>query len=331
MASPYSQSYDFGDVLTSVTADYFSELGDNVSNNNGLLTFLNKKGRVETFDGGHEMWHPIAYQEMSTYKRYSGAETLTLAADQHLTIAAYAIKQVALTIQINGLEELQVSGKNQLRDLMAERMDNAIRTFKNGFSTDTYSSGTADNSKQIGGLQLLAADVATSGVVGGIDRATWSFWQNYSFDPVNDGGAAFTSANAVDYMGRVWDQITRNQDGPDFGVADSNYWRAYHQALLPLQRINSTDGDINVGTGFPTLDFMGNPIIRDGGRGGSCPTNHLYLLNSNYLRLRPHSKRNMTQIGGRRQSINQDASVSIMGWAGNMTMNCAFMQGVIHG
>jgi len=330
MTFPYSATYDFGDVLSSVTADYFSELGDNVSNNNGLLTFMNKKGRVDTFDGGHEMWHPIAYQEMSTYKRYSGAETLTLAADQHLTIAAYQIKQVALTVQINGLEELQVSGKNELRDLMGERMENSVRTFKNQFSTDSYSNGTADNSKQIGGLQILVADTATAGTVGGIDRGVWSFWQNFSFDTVNDGGAALTSANVIDYMGRVWDQVTRNQDGPDVAVADSNYWRAYHSALVPIQRINTQEAGDKAGAGYPNLDYMGFPVIRDGGRGGSCPTNHMYMLNTDYLRLRPHSRRNMTPIGGRRQSINQDASVSIMGWAGNMTMNCAFLQGVIH-
>jgi len=331
MANPYVQSYDFGDVLTSATADYFAELGDNVSNNTGLLTYMNKKGRIATFDGGHEMWHPIAYQEMSTYKRYSGAETLSLAADQHLTIAAFSIKQVALTVQINGLEQLQVSGKNELRDLMAERMDNAVRTFNNNFATDSYSTGTADGGKQIGGIQSLVADVATAGTVGGIDRSTYSWWQNYALDCVATGGAAVTSANIQSYFGQMWDQVTRNQEGPDVGVSDSTHWRNYHDSLTAIQRVNTDAGDIKAGTGFPSLDYMGFPIIRDGGKGGACPTKHTYFLNTDYLRLRPHSKRNMTPIGGKRQSVNQDAEVTIMGWAGNMTINCSFLNGVMFG
>lgn len=325
---PLSQTFDFGDVLASVTADYFAELGDNVSNNNGLMTYLNKKGQVRTFDGGHEMLHPVAYQELSTYKRYSGAELLSIAADEHLTEAAYSIKQVALTIQINGLEELQVNGKNELRDLMAERMENSIRTFNNNFSTDTYSNGTADGGKQVGGLQLMVADAPTAGVVGGIDRSVWSFWQSYKFSGVNDGQGAVSTANIGSYMAAVYDQVTRNQDGPSVAVADSSYWRLYHDSLVAIQRITSTEGGETAGSGFPTLDYMGFPVMRDGGRGGSCPTNHMYFLNTDYLFLRPHSKRNMVPLG-KRQSVNQDASVSIMGWAGNMTMNCSFLQGVL--
>jgi hypothetical protein len=39
--------------------------------------------------------------------------------------------------------------------------------------------GTLDGGKQIGGLQLLVADVQTAGVVGGIDRGLWPFWRCY--------------------------------------------------------------------------------------------------------------------------------------------------------
>ena len=41
--------------------------------------------------------------------------------------------------------------------------------------------------------------------------------------------------------------------------------------------------------------------------------------NTNYLFFRPHRDRNFVPIGGERQSVNQDAIVKLIGWAGNLT------------
>ena len=55
----------------------------------------------------------------------------------------------------------------------------------------------------------------------------------------------------------------------------------------------------------------------------------MYFLNTNYLYLRPHKDRDMKVIGGERMAVNQDAMYKIIGWAGNMTMSNAALQGVI--
>jgi len=52
----------------------------------------------------------------------------------------------------------------------------------------------------VNGLQLLVAAAPTTGVVGGIDRATWTFWQNQAYGAVTNGGAAATAANIQNYM-----------------------------------------------------------------------------------------------------------------------------------
>lgn len=329
MAVPGSATYNFGDVLTSAVAEVFDTVADDISHNIGLYSELNKRGNVKTFDGGFEIRHPLNYSENSTYMHYSGGETLNLAAEDTMTNAIYAIKQVALTVQVNGLEELQTSGKNQLFDLLEERMKVAMRTFRNNFSTDMYSSGTATGGKQIGGLQLLVADTPTSGTVGGIDRATWSFWQNYSYSALSNGGAAVAASNIQDYLTTLFQNTYRNGEGPNLYVADNTYWKAYHDSLLSIQRINKTSGGGSAGSGVPTLDWMGQPFILDGGIGGSCPANHVYGLNLDYIMLRPHARRNAVPIGGSRKSVNQDSSVTIVGWAGNMTMGYALGQGVL--
>ena len=43
--------------------------------------------------------------------------------------------------------------------------------------------------------------------------------------------------------------------------------------------------------------------------------------NTNYLFLRPHRDRNMVPLDPDRFSINQDAMIRLIGWAGNMTVS----------
>ena len=170
----------------------------------------------------------------------------------------------------------------------------------------------------------------TSGTYGGINRATWSFWRNVAFDATTDGGAAATSANIQSYMNRVAVQLVRGTDRPDLIVADNNYYRLYLESLQAIQRIGSTDSG---GAGFTSLKYFGAgfncDVFLDGGIGGSAPANRMYFINTKYLKFRPHRDRNFTAIGGDRQSVNQDAIVRLMGWAGALTCSGAQFQGIL--
>jgi hypothetical protein len=51
--------------------------------------------------------------------------------------------------------------------------------------------------------------------------------------------------------------------------------------------------------------------------------------NTKYIHWRPHARRNMVPLDPDRFSVNQDAMVRLIGWAGNMTLSNAFLQGVL--
>jgi hypothetical protein len=66
----------------------------------------------------------------------------------------------------------------------------------------------------------------------------------------------------------------------------------------------------------------------DGGIGGFATAKTAYFLNTNYIFWRPHAQRNMVTLDPeKRYSINQDASVSIIAWAGAMTCSGRQYQG----
>ena len=325
MASPNST---YNEIATTTLVNRSRKLADNVTKNNAILARLSEKGNIRTADGGVNIIQELEYAENGTYTRYSGYEVLNIAPSDVFTAAEFAWKQAAVAVTISGLEMLQNAGREQMIDLLAARIKNAEKTFANNMSADLYSSGTADGGKQVGGLQLLVADDPTTGTVGGINRATSTnaFWRNIAFDATTDGGAAATAANIQDYMNRVWLQIVRGTDKPDLILADNNYYRFYWESLTANQRFTS---ERMAELGFQSLKYQTADVVFDGGYGGNAPSNHMYFLNTDYIHYRPHAKRNMVPLDPDRFSTNQDAMVKLIGWAGNMTLSNAFVQGVL--
>jgi hypothetical protein len=321
MSSP-----NLSEIITTTLRNRTGALADNVTENNALLMRLKERGNVKPFSGGRTILQELSYAENSTYTRYSGYDVLDVSPQDVFTSAEFDIKQVAVSVSISGLEGLQNSGSEQVIDLLEARISNAEDSMVNGLASDVYSDGTANGGKQIGGLQLLVADTPTSGTVGGIDRASWAFWKNISFDASTDGGSAASATNIQSFMNQLYVQLVRGRDAPDLIVADNNYWRLYLESLQAIQRITN---EKMASAGFMNLKYMNADVVMDGGIGGACPSNHMYMLNTKYLFLRPHRDRNMTPIGDDRYSINQDAMVKLIGWAGNMTASGCKFQGVL--
>lgn len=321
MASP-----NLTEIVTTTIRNRSRKLADNVSDNTALLYKLRSKGNRKPFSGGYNIVQELEYDENQTYKRYSGYEILDISPSDVFTAAEFEIKQVAVAVSISGLEMLQNSGKEKMIDLLESRIKNAERTFINNLSADCYSDGTADGGKQVGGLQLLVADDPTTGTVGGINRATWSFWRNQKIAAVADKGVAVSESTIQRLMLDLWLSQCRNADKPDLIVADDNYYSFFEQSQVAIQRMTKSD---MADAGFQALKFHSADVVFDGGLGGDCPTNRMYFLNTNYIHFRPHRDRDIVPLGGERESVNQDAMVKLIGWAGNMTLSNAELQGVL--
>lgn len=319
-------SPNLSEIVTTTLRNRTGQLADNMLDNNALLSRLKKRGKVMPVSGGRTIVQELEYADNSTFKRYSGYETLNISPSDVFTAAEFDYKQAAVAVSISGLEELQNSGEEAIINLLASRIRNAEKSLMNGISGDIYSDGTADGGKQIGGLQLLVSKTPTTGTVGGIDRATWTFWRNGA----TVSGTAATSANIQDRMNSLALSLVRGTDRPDLIVADGNYYQHYLTSLQAIQRI--TDPEM-AAAGFTSLKYYGHggsaDVVLDGGQGGNCPTNTMYFLNTDYIHFRPHSKRNFAPIGDERYAVNQDAMVKLIGFAGNMTVSNASLQGVL--
>lgn len=310
------------DIVATTIESRSGTLADNVTKNNAALMKISKRGNVRTFSGGSVIFEEMSFAENGNAGYYSGYDLLPVAAQDVLTAAEYQIKQAAVPVTISGLDMLQNAGKERIIDLMDGRMNVAESSLENLLAGGVYADGTGSGGKEVTGLNAAVPVVPSTGTYGGIDRATWVFWRNKS---INLGGGVVTAANIQSHMNSLWAQLVRGRDHPDLILADANFWNLYLASLQAQQRFTQADiGDL----GFPTVKYMGTDFVLDGGIGGFCPANTLFMLNTKYLFWRPHAQRNMVPLSpNKRYAINQDAEVQIIGWAGNLTTSGAQFQG----
>ena len=312
---------DYNDVFTTTLKSRTKSLHDNMSKNSALLKKLKEKGKMRPITGGSKILEELEYGEGDMIW-YSGYDTISYSPKQLFTAAEYALKLCAVPVAVSGEELLMNSGKEQVMDLLEKRIANAEKTLVNKMAAAVYGDGTGSSGKEIGGLALLVADDPTSGTVGGIDRSATGneFWRNQ----VESGD--ITKDNIKQLMSNVYFKCSRGSDKPDLIVCDDTLYSIYESTLMDLQRFS--DPKI-AEAGFISSRFKGADVVYDGGQGGNCPENHMYFLNTDYIYLRTHKDRDMTVIGGDRRAVNQDALYRIVGWAGNLTMSNAALQGVL--
>lgn len=315
----------YSDIIATTIQNRSKVIADNVTKNNALLDRLQARGNTKTFSGGNTILQEISFAENSNAGWYSGYEPLPVAAVDVISAAEYQIKQCAVPVTISGLEQLQNAGREQMIDLLEGRIAVAEATMANLIAAGIYSDGTGSGGKEITGLKVHVPTNPLIGTSGGINRATWSFWRSQIFDAVTDGGAATTSANIQSYFNTLWAKCTRGADKPDLIVVDNAYWGMYVASLQALQQFTSSE---SANSGFVSLKFMNADVILDGGIGGNMETKEAYFLNTKYLHYRPHAARNMVPLSPKaRYSVNQDAEVQILAWAGNLTASSLQLQG----
>jgi hypothetical protein len=325
------------DVIATTIQSRTGQIADNVTSNNALLMKLKQRGNIKTFSGGNTILQELSFASNGNAGWYSGYETLPIAAQDVISAAEYVIKQAACPVTISGLEQLQNAGKERIIDLLDSRLDVAESSMANLISSGLYSDGTAASGKQIDGL-LKQVSTTPTNTVGGIDRSTWLFWKNQYFRCTTTGGGAMSAANVQNYFNRMWSALVRGNDRPDLIMVDNITWSFYMASLQAIQRFTGTE---TAKLGFVSVKYMDADVVLDGGMQinwtstgaagtapSAVPATSAYFLNTKYLFYRPHAQRNMVPLSpGQRYSVNQDAAVQILAWAGNLTSSGLQFQG----
>jgi len=314
------------DTIRSITNPKVAQkIADNITGKIPLLYFLDRQGNKEMENGGYNYMLPV-FKELTNAQFYNGQTVLNAVEADPFTTAIYERKQVTVPVVATGTKMLQNSGNNPeaivnymaaIVEAAEESMKNAIAGSANGiFSTN------GETDLGITGLQNLISDTPATGVTGGLDRSTYSFWRNYQTEATTNfstgGRTAFDNAfyNAV-----------RGDESPSIVITTQAAYINLNRVLTGTISYNQNNVAPKVNYGdlaFEHIYWHGVPVMFD----SNCPADHAYFLNLKYLKLMVHGERDFSFRDWITPN-DQDSLVARLYWAGNLVSSNLARQAVV--
>lgn len=311
-----------GELLTTTIENYSKTIADAVTDNIAFYKLLKDKGLIVKESGGYDLREPIYYNENSTVQWYSGYEPFNLTPQKVLDTSIYSWKQCGVSVSISGMEERQnADSKTRRFNLLAGRIENAKKSLANDMERVLFADGTGSFGKELTGLAAHVSTTPSTGVHGGISAVDWSFWRNQATE--------FGELSAATIKSILSTNITPlrrgTMDRVDVVLMGDDAWNA---ALEAFQTQQQTAQSLKGEFGFESLVYNGAKLIHCGGLRGQLTTQTMYFLNTETFKLRVHESLNMSKIGDSRTPLDQDATVQLMGFMGNLTCNNRELNGV---
>ena len=219
------------------------------------------------------------YAENGTVSSYSGYDIIDTTPQSGLGNAKYTMKQVAGTVTIDRFSERQNAGKTQIINLFQAKMTQLEMSMANKLSVMFFGDGTGNGSKDIMGLGKIVDEAPTTGTVGGIDRASYTWWRNQ----YEDGAYASAAFDAILADVRtVYYGCAKGKDAPDFLVGGLTAYAGFESKLTGTLYFNAAQSNTitDAKYGFQNMRVYGSIFTYD----NDCASDEIYFLNTKYLK-----------------------------------------------
>ena|SRR5437667_2127875 len=275
---------NIGEVSATVwEKKYGKKPTDNIFNSNALFYFLGEEGFKEESDGGRLIEETLEFAVNTNFKSYGELETLDTTRISVFDAARFDWKINAGTVVVSELERLRAMGDSAKIDLIAAKLENGKNSHVKAMNEQAWSDGTGNGGQDIGGLQLIISTTPTTGSVGQINRANFSFWRNQQ-----TSGAKTSSAfdNLRSTMRSIYNLCSRGgvEETPMAWLTTRTVFEGYHSILLANERIEYQDKKLGADAGIKNtlIKFMG----ADGSFDEAAPSGNLYFINNKNLKFR---------------------------------------------
>lgn len=307
-----------GLMLSTTLKNYRKTLTDNIFGSNALFYLLKKNGAVKEESGGERIVEPLMYGKNSTSKSYSGYDLLDTTPQEGIDSAEYNWKQYSVSITISGEEQRKNKGnKFKLIDILDAKTKQAEMSLIDALEDGMFSDGTGNSSKDLTGLKAM---VNSSGTYGGIDSATYTWWQS-TVDSTAE-------ALSIEDLRTLYNSISlAGKDTPSLAITTQTLFEKYEGFFTQVAIGGTANLYTNFNTpsegmkkmadgGFQALAFKGMPITYD----EKTPAGYMFLLNTKHMKLVVHEDANFDTTDFIKPE-NQDALVAQILFMGNFTCN----------
>ena len=288
-----------------------------------LLNRLRSGKGMKTIDGGREIQVPLEYGLNTSIDFISEMEELSTTRVDVFDTAQFQWKICAGTVVQSEYEDAVNQGSGGKFDLLAAKLENLRKSNFKVLNESCFSAGTGYGSMEFIGLQQLVDVTPTSDTVGGINRATYSWWRNKAAS-----GAASSAAfdNLRAQMRSVYNQCSNGVAGdhPTFGVTTRTEFEGFEGLLLANERFTSKESGEG-GFKNEVLKFKGMELAYD----DDCLSDAMYFLNPKYIKLAVQKGRWMKmfdEVEPANQLVRVFKTVTI----GNLIVTNPRMLGVVY-
>ncbi len=297
---------------------------DNIFTATPFWYLLSKNGKRSTQTGGRSIEQPLQYKKNETCKFIGRGGTVELEATDPLTVVHWQWKYLTGHIIRYFADFQQNRGRAQLIKKVNADITNLQSSLIDKLETALFSDGTGDGNKAIDGVGNIVAIAPATGIVGDLNRATYSWWRN-QFKSMSGEAASIYLRKRMNTMfndcGQQGEGVSRF---PDIVVCAQNVYEMYESEALEISRIMISDRKM-ADLGFGDLAFKGRPFTWS----PAAPAGYMYFLNTTTLEWIADPIENFT-LGDWLPIINQPRDVVTHSMTvGNLVCSNCSKQGVI--
>ena len=287
-------------------------LADQITKETPLLAALDSKSKV-TEDGGLTIRRPVLFELNDTVGSYNGYDPIDVTPQDGFGYAEYSWKQYAGSVTIDGRTEALNEGSARIIAILEAKMDQLRMSAETDVNAMLWGDGTGNGSKDFLGIQAIVGD---TGVLGGIDSATETWWKS----KVVSGAISLATVAGIKTLNSILNSLRLVRSRPDFEFTTQANFESYEALAVP----NITFTDLKVAElGFESVQHKGATLMYE----DNVPANRWYFLNSDNLEFVQKDNRWMKLLPFR-QPVNQDAKTALVVSMGNLITDVRRAHGV---
>lgn len=251
---------------------------DNIHDEYSQLKRMESGKAFKSFTGGRSIIGTIEYALNSTVRSVTPYEVIDTTAVDVFDEYEFIWKQYAGSILMTSQEEAQNRGENAKFDLQKGKMKNLRESMRAELNADIF--GTSSGNDLLG-LQTLVPDDPTTGTVGGINRATYTFWRSQQTSGTKSSTAYDNLRSAMRTI-RLACAKGQGVKFPEYFVTGPNTSSGYEGLLIANERVVSKDTeDANAAFAGDVYYFGKAKLFWD----RDCADARMYALNNSDLML----------------------------------------------
>lgn len=317
---------------------------DQVGHDLPLLKLL--QSIKKTFPGGKQyVTEQLRIARNSSFQWYRGDDTVTYNTRNPVEQAQFEwggwhdgfsmdedeLLQNGIILTDDGSAKASEAEKIQLANLLEEKVFALEQGAKESFDYQLHLDGT-QNAEAVPGLDLLISTTPAVGTVGGINRATATYWRNN----VATGLATSAMVGAMEAMLRACRKYGGFQGIILAGTSFIDAYRAQAKDEIARHVVVNGGSTAKLDAGVEELYFRGVPIVWDPTfddlDAALNPTidwaKRAYFINKNTMKLRPADGHDMIARNPPRV-YNQYVHYQGLTWKGALTINRPNGNGVV--